>query len=253
MTAGTLPAPLTHVHVVVPARDEERLLPRALAALDRAVEELRRARPEVTASVTLVLDACVDGSSLVASRHPAVSVLEVDRRCVGAARAAGVAVATAAWSGSESGSGSAATSGHDRHWVASTDADCSVPRDWLVRQVALADAGVDLVTGTVEPDDELVPAALARWWERHRLVDGHPHVHGANLGIRLSTYAVAGGFEPVDVHEDVGLERRARASGATCLASAELHVRTSGRTTGRTPGGFAGYLAALGADPSPTA
>jgi hypothetical protein len=106
----------------------------------------------------------------------------------------------------------------------------------------MADAGVDLVTGTVEPDDELDAATRARWRVRHLLRDGHPHVHGANLGVRLTAYDAAGGFDPVEVHEDVALVERVRASGATCLATASIHVRTSGRTVGRTPGGFAGYL-----------
>src|SRR6476469_6761856 len=202
-TAGTGVAVdrLTHVHVVVPANNEEALLPRTLRTLHDAVDELRRARPTITTHVTLVLDSCTDGSRDVARRHPQVRVVEVGYRCVGAARAHGVAAATAGVPGSERG----------RHWLANTDADCAVPRDWLVRQAILADAGVDLVTGTVEPDgDDLDPAVLARWQALHQLRDGHPHVHGANLGLRLSAYLAAGGFEPLAVHEDVGLVERIR-------------------------------------------
>jgi aerobic C4-dicarboxylate transport protein len=72
---------LTHVHVVVPANDEEALLPRALGSLDDAVAELHRSRPDVRARVVLVLDACVDRSREVAARHRDVTVVEVDRRC----------------------------------------------------------------------------------------------------------------------------------------------------------------------------
>lgn len=241
MTAR-LPRPVTHVHVVVPANDEEVLLPRALGSLDDAVAELHRSRPDVRARVVLVLDACVDRSREVAARHRDVTVVEVDRRCVGAARAHGVAVATAHVAEPDTG----------RHWLAGTDADCAVPTDWLVRQVMLADTGLDLVTGTVQPDDELGPDALARWHALHQLRDGHPHVHGANLGVRLSTYRATGGFEPLAVHEDVGLVERVRASGASCLATSSVHVRTSGRTRGRTPGGFADYLGALTAQGSLT-
>ncbi len=227
---------LTHVHVVVPANNEEALLPRTLRTLHDAVDELRRARPTITTHVTLVLDSCTDGSRDVARRHPEVRVVEVGYRCVGAARAHGVAAATAGVPGSERG----------RHWLANTDADCAVPRDWLVRQAILADAGVDLVTGTVEPDSaDLDPAVLARWQALHQLRDGHPHVHGANLGLRLSTYVRSGGFRAVPVHEDVGLVEQARLSGDTCLASSALHVRTSGRTRGRAPGGFAHFLSGL--------
>lgn len=236
MRAASGSADLTHVHVVVPANDEEQLLPRTLRTLDAAVAELRRARPAITARVTLVLDACTDGSRDVARRHPDVRVVEVGCRNVGAARAQGVTSATAGVPSMERG----------RHWVANTDADCAVPADWLVRQAILADAGVDLVTGTVEPDDDdLDPAVLARWRSLHQLREGHHHVHGANLGVRLSTYVDSGGFEALVLHEDVGLVERVRAAGGTCVASDALHLRTSGRLRGRAPGGFAHYLSEL--------
>jgi glycosyltransferase involved in cell wall biosynthesis len=221
--------------VVVPANDEEELLPAALRSVVDAVAQLRRSRPEIDTSVTVVLDACIDGSRRVAEHVPEVTIVEIERRSVGAARAHGVALAT----------GGEPTWKLERQWLASTDADCVVPSDWLVRQVVLADAGVDLVIGTVEPDGALDPEILARWWALHELRDGHPHVHGANLGIRLSTYVDCGGFEPVAVHEDVRLVERIRRSGAACVATSAVHVRTSGRTRGRTVGGFADYLAAV--------
>ena len=243
MTADVAARPLTHVHVVVPANDEEALLPRALESLRRAVHELHGVRPQIVSDVTLVLDACVDGSREVVLGHPDVRSVEVSHRCVGAARAHGVAVAT----------GTVPAVERERHWVASTDADCAVPTDWLVRQAILADAGIDLVTGTVEPDDDgLDPDTLTRWRALHHLRDGHPHIHGANLGLRLSSYVASGGFEPVAVHEDVGLVARVRASGAVCLATNGIHVRTSGRAHGRTPGGFADYLRVLRSEPSLT-
>ena len=236
MTAVSAPGHLTHMHVVVPANDEEELLPRTLRTLHDAVAELRRVRPRISARVTLVLDACTDGSRELVLRHRDVRPVEVAYRSVGAARAHGVMVATAHVPGWQRGS----------HWLANTDADCAVPRDWLVRQAILADAGVDLVTGTVEPDsDELAPGVLAKWRALHELRDGHHHVHGANLGVRLSTYVDSGGFEPTPLHEDLGLVERVRASGATCVASSALHLRTSGRLRGRAPGGFAHFLSEL--------
>jgi glycosyltransferase involved in cell wall biosynthesis len=242
MTTPPRLLPVTDVHVVVPANDEEVLLPRALRSIARAVARLRRCRPGIRTHVVLVLDACVDGSREVAARHHDLTVVEVNHRCVGAARAHGVDVATA-----DVGEPDAA-----RHWMAGTDADCVVPGDWLVRQVMLADAGIDLVTGTVHPDEELDGDALALWRALHQLGDGHPHVHGANLGIRLSAYREAGGFEPLAVHEDVRLVERVRSAGAACLATSSVHVRTSGRTQGRTPGGFADYLGVLVAQGSLT-
>lgn len=243
MAASPAPRPLTHVHVVVPAKDEEALLPRALDSLDAAVAELALVRPDLSAVVTVVLDACTDGSARAVAAHPAVQAVSLDVRCVGAARAHGVTRAT----------GGVADEAADRHWLATTDADGMVPGDWLVRQVVLADSGVDLVAGTVEPDPaDLDPATLARWRSLHLLRDGHPHVFGANLGVRLSAYRRAGGFDAVALHEDVGLVERVRATGATFVASAAVHVRTSGRSRGRAPGGFADYLGALASGPSLT-
>ncbi|MFM6849218.1 MAG: glycosyltransferase [Terrabacter sp.] len=235
------PAPVTHVHVVVPVHDEEELLPRALAALAEATRRLSATRPEVSVDVTAVLDACRDTSAAVVSDHPWVRHVAIGRNNVGAARRAGIAVATAHLP-------------HDRHrhWVASTDADCVVGPDWLVDHVRLADAGADLVTGTVEPlREDLDDLTARRWWASHEVREGHPHVHGANLGVRLTAYDDAGGFEAVRTHEDVGLVQRVRAGGWTCVASAAVHIGTSGRLVGRAPHGFAAFLAALTTEPAP--
>ena len=217
------------VGVVVPARDEEQLLPGCLASVEAAVAELASMRPEVTAAVVVVLDRCRDGSARVVGEHPGVRAVVSRAGCVGAARATGVAAVL------RSAGAPAST------WLACTDADTRVPVHWLRRQVELADAGHDLVLGTVEPDD-LGSGLLGRWRARHVLAEGHPHVHGANLGIRASTYAAAGGFAPVPVHEDVLLVRAARAAGARSASTDRTRVVTAGRLDGRVVGGFASYL-----------
>lgn len=230
---------LRHVVVTVPARDEERLLGSCLASVATARRELARARPDVTTSAVVVLDRCVDGSAAVAAAA-GVEVVRVDLGAVGAARAAGAEAATRA--ARAAGVPPAAT------WLATTDADCVVPRHWLVGHVALAEAGCDLVVGTVSPDDTLDPVVLAAWRARHVLEEGHPHVHGANLGVRADAYAAVGGFPPVGLHEDVALVEAVRASGRPWVSTDRVRVRTSARTVGRLRGGFAGYLAALGAE-----
>ena len=40
---------------------------------------------------------------------------------------------------------------------------------------------------------------------RHPLGEDHPHVHGANLGVRASAYVLAGGFPRLRSHEDRGI------------------------------------------------
>jgi hypothetical protein len=71
----------------------------------------------------------------------------------------------------------------------------------------------------------------------------HPHVHGANLGVRADAYRIAGGWHALQTAEDHDLWRRLCAAG-NHLSDASLQVITSGRRVGRAPLGFAGALAA---------
>ncbi len=223
------------VRIVVPARDESDLLPACLSSLTEAVAAVVAARPGTSASVTLVLDRCVDDSAEVASRFDGIDVLDVDHGRVGAARAAGVRHATRGDTNPSS------------VWIANTDADCVVPLQWLIGQLALADRGHDAVVGTVEPHGpDLDEALLAAWRARHERRDGHGHVHGANLGLTLAAYHAAGGFPDAAAHEDVVLVDRLRRSGVRWFAAGSPPVSTSGRREGRAPEGFAGYLSALG-------
>ncbi len=221
------------VRVVVPARDEEELLPRCLAALGEAARRLRRDRPGVDVEVVVVLDRCRDGSERVARSVPGTRVLVANAGTVGRARALGAAVALRSCPEPAA-----------RVWLATTDADSEVPPGWLVEHLDLADRGADLVVGTVEPDD-LGPDLLRRWHADHRLGPDHPHVHGANLGIRGDAYLAAGGFGPLPVDEDRELVDRVSGAGRVVVRTDRGRVRTSGRTAGRAPGGFATYLGRL--------
>ncbi|NYE38581.1 GT2 family glycosyltransferase [Nocardioides cavernae] len=231
------------VAVVVPARDEEELLPRCLDALDVALAGLRETRPDVVARVFVVLDACTDGSPAVVRARPGVTALTTSDGCVGTARAAGVEAA-AAW---HAGCARAAAGG-DGPWVACTDADSAVPPDWLTTQLDWADEGVRMVVGTVVPrPGDLSARALAGWHARHSSADGHEHVHGANLGLTLGAYRRAGGFPPLALHEDVVLVQAVRDAGERWVATGAIPVETSGRRAGRAVGGFAAYVEELGA------
>ncbi|GGL43818.1 glycosyltransferase [Phycicoccus endophyticus] len=227
---------LEHVVVAVPARDEEAVLGDCLDALLRSVTRLRTARPGVGVEVVVALDRCLDASAQVAASRP-VTVVRSDAGSVGAARRLAVAAGLAAVrarGGSPRGT-----------WVAGTDADCLVPVHWLTGQLALADAGAELVVGTVEPVGDVEPARLAAWHARHSLRDGHEYVHGANLGIRGDTYLAVGGFADLPVHEDVALVAAVRARARPEVATDQVRVRTSARRLGRVEGGFASYLAGL--------
>jgi len=219
--------PIEAVVIVVPVHDEAALLDRCLRALAMAVSAV-----DIPCEVRIVLDACTDGSASVAARHP-FPVVHLAGGAVGAARASGIHRAMA----------NLAHLPPDRVWIANSDADSVVPANWLRDQLDSAEAGADVVVGTVRPDfDDLSPRHRQLWLETH--IPGLPngHTHGANLGLRASTYLAAGGFTPVGEHEDVHLVDACRRIGASIVASDAAEVLTSGRFVGRTPGGYAGYL-----------
>lgn len=220
------------VAVVIPAHDEEALIGRCLASVVRAVATACERQPDLRATIVLVLDACTDTTAPQAARWP-VETLTITARSVGTARRLGVAHALSMLDADPADT-----------WIAMTDADTVVPADWLTHQLALADTGVDLVLGTVRPDFADLSARHAAYWRatHHR---GRPpgNVHGANLGVRASAYAEAGGIPDLREHEDVALVRAVRALGARERASDEHEVETSGRLMGRTPAGYAAFLA----------
>lgn len=224
-----------HLAVVVPAHDEEDLLPGCLTALDAARTHLLRAVPDVTVSVVVVLDRCTDRSAEVARSVPGVMVLAGDHGSVGAARHAGV---RSALEGSDGSLGDL--------WIANTDADTVVPHDWLMVHHRLAGKN-DLVLGTVRPSPTTGnEERLRRWSQAYVPEDDHRHIHGANLGVRASTYQDVGGFRALTQDEDVDLVDRVKATGAVWTASGALQVMTSSRTVGRVPAGFSTYLRMLG-------
>jgi GT2 family glycosyltransferase len=158
---------------------------------------------------------------------------------VGAARRAGARAALAGTQGGEL-------------WLASTDADSEVPTGWLTGMLAEARRGAHVVLGTVLPAPDLCPEIRAEWLSRHHLRDGHPHIHGANFGIRGDAYAAVGGWQPLATGEDVDLARRAAQNSHLKIARiASIPVVTSARWAGRAPRGFSSYLRALSA-PAPS-
>lgn len=216
---------IRRVAVVIPAKNEERRIEACLSAVVAA-----RARCPVEVSVTLVADSCSDRTVEFARRFREVAVLELEASNVGMSRACGVRAAL-----EHSGTDPALV------WIANTDADSTVPADWLLRQVELADAGYDAVLGSVVPDPDEYPLHLQeRWASAHPAGQIRHEIYGANLGVRASEYLLVGGFAALKEHEDVDLVRRLHTSRV--LYSDALLVKTSARLDGRTPGGFAGYL-----------
>lgn len=229
------------VVVVVPARDEGRLISLCLESLLVARAHLAASDPEVVARISVVADDCRDDTEAIARSFAddGVELVSITAGRVGIARGTGIDRLLT----------NRVEPDAAMVWIANTDADSTVPPGWLSDQVRFASQGADVVVGTVRPDPADLTAEQNETWLRSH-VRGRPngHVHGANLGIRASVYVAAGGFDPVAEHEDNLLIARLRAAGAAVVASDEVEVHTSGRRAGRTPGGYAAYLAqSLGA------
>lgn len=236
MSPPPRPAPIRAVHVVIPARNEASTLEWALAGVDVARRTLAERRPEITVDVTVALDRCDDRSAAVVRSHRGVGWVELIAGDVGRARAVGVAWALA-------GAAAPPCPLADSTWIANSDADSRVPPDWLTSHVALAETGVSLVLGLVRPvGHDLTDERLRSWLSAHDLRDGHPHVFGANLGVRARAYRAVGGFRAMRAHEDVDLADRVRAAGFAWTATSAGTVETSARRRGRTGQGFAAAL-----------
>ena len=162
------------VGVTVPAHNEEDLLPACLRALRAAAQAVA----SLPVHVVVVADNCTD-RTVQAAIFRGASVISVSAQAVGTARAAGMKELLRHFSDVE----------RRDLWLATTDADTIVPPTWLERQLRHADQGWDAVLGTVSVADWTdVPAHLPATFAAHyEFGEGpHPHVHGANLGIRAS-------------------------------------------------------------------
>ncbi|UXM91064.1 glycosyltransferase [Paenarthrobacter sp. JL.01a] len=234
--------------VVVPAHNEDQHIGNALAALGTAADALQQALPEIQVSITVVLDSCTDHSADITAAYvagdPRFSAMNVALRSTGASRRLGIRAALESLATLPSQPDSL-----QALWLANTDADSTVPANWLTRQVELANDGADAILGSVEPDpNDLDPSVLGRWLQLHPFREDHQHIYGANLGVRGSTYLAVGGFPKLRTHEDRVLVERLRGRGFRVVATDTLRVLTSGRTHARAPEGFAAYLRGLGSE-----
>jgi glycosyltransferase involved in cell wall biosynthesis len=214
--------------VVVPAHDEQDLLPACLRSIAVAAEQVA----PVAVEVIVVADACTDDTPALAAAAGA-TVLSTAARNVGRARGAGL--------------GHALRAGPDGLWLATTDADSRVPPNWLRWHLQHAEAGADLVAGAVVVEDwSGWPAGLPALYEqRYRAATAH--AHGANLGVSAGAYRAAGGVPPIRHSEDQALIDRVRRAGGHVVTDDRCPVVTSARRSGRAPHGFAAHLTALAA------
>ena len=239
------------VGIVLPVRNEERLLSRALDAL-----AIAGANVDVPCVTAVVLDCCSDKSSSIARRwqrslrrrganHRAI-VAHSGRGNVGAARRLGADALLERWRPIA-----------DRFWLATTDADTTVPAHWLSEQVQRHEAGVDVWTSrvTVEGWEGWRAGTAAEWQARYDVERGP--IHGASLGMNGATYLRAGGFCELAHGEDRALYEAAVLAGGVAFHDRSVHVVTSGRRKARAPLGFSSALASIertvAVGPPPTA
>ena len=122
-----------HVAVLIPARDEEKLLPKCLRSVLDAAAGLPSS---VSFDVVVVVDSSTDATQEIAERlldrHGVVVTTNV--AVVGSSRSLAAQTALTRYSGPLS-----------KCWLANTDADCSVPRTWLIDQIAVAAQNVEAI------------------------------------------------------------------------------------------------------------
>jgi glycosyltransferase involved in cell wall biosynthesis len=230
---------IRRVAVIVPAADEQDRIAACLHSIERARRQLLASALNVDqVDVIVVLDACRDRTPQIVARFAATHGLHVitsAARRVGAARH---------WGARQAVTGLGLM---DELWLANTDADSTVPRDWQTHMVAAANAGAHVILGTVLPGAELPRALRSAWLDEHRLQEGHAHIHGANLGLRADSYLALGGWRrDLASDEDIDLVGRAVAApDLQILRTARIPVVTSARMVGQAPNGFSSYLRRL--------
>jgi glucosyl-3-phosphoglycerate synthase len=219
--------------VVVPARDEEQLIGRCIAAL--AVQQ-GVARPDY--EVLLVLDRCTDATqatALAAARDLQLTIVHATEPGVGHARRLGFDLA--------------AQRLEPDGLIATTDADSRPEPDWLRAQLDAVGQGALAIGGRIEIGDPetLPPAALARRAaeaaQRHAALQGpgareHHQFSGGSIGVTAATYTLVG-LEPRHALEDEGFERALQRHGIPIDRLGAVRVTTSGRRQGRAPRGLA--------------
>lgn len=225
-----------HICVLIPARNEEELLPRCLHSVVKACSLLP---PNITYDVVVVVDSSTDCTLAIAQSLLAGHglVLSVQVGNVGRARAIAAAAALQRYEGPA-----------HRCWLANTDADCCVPDTWLLDHLSFAANDVEAIAGTVDVDDFAEHSVVVgeRFRSSYQInPDGtHPHVHGANLGVRADAYRRSGGWSDLATAEDHDLWNRLSQHRTKRLSVGRVKVLTSGRRFGRAPHGFAEALAA---------
>lgn len=202
--------PTPSLTVVIPAFNEEELLPRALKAL--------KAQSDTNFTTIVVDNNCTDRTAEIAESFGATVVKE-STPGAGFARQAGFAAAKT-------------------EFIATTDADSIVPKNWVktTLKTFLSDPTIVAIGGPVSYDihdrvmNAVVNKSIPYLHQIDRLVHANQHhLIGANCAVRRTVFTKIGGFKTeLSLGEDLDLSHRLAEVGHIKFLP-ELRVRTSDR------------------------
>ena len=263
---AALPAPLPgcRLTVAIPARDEERLIGRALAALgrQRALDgtPLRADAFDVLVFANACRDRTARAARAATAPHLRAFVVE------GALPAGAAHVGSARKLVMDAAARRFERAGRPGGLIASTDADSEVDPGWVAWTLAEA-RGVDAVAGRIvlAPAERRALSAAARALYRreaayrHAVADleaahdplpedpapRHGQHFGASFALGVRAYRAAGGLPPLPALEDVALYDALLRIDARVRHSPRVRVATSPRLEARARGGLATFLGDL--------
>ncbi|WP_428493488.1 glycosyltransferase [Rhodopila sp.] len=234
--------------VAIPARDEAERIESCLIALDKQI-----LRPDL---VVLLLNNCSDATEPIA--WAMAPNLHFDLQII--SRDLPLAEANAGHARRLVMAAAAVRAGSDGVLL-TTDADATVPVDWVSRAVGGLAEGADVVCGraVIDPlEATLIPAHLHQddalecrliallddlaWMldpEPHDPPPRHTEASGASLAVGVAAFHRVGGIPPIAAGEDRAFVRALWMMDARLRHDPAIQVTVSGRVVGRAEGGMA--------------
>jgi hypothetical protein len=226
--------------VVIPARDEQARIAACLASVLLALEQV-----QLTWCIAVVAHRCTDRTARISERLVGGRgmVLTDPSGSVAHARSQGADAALTRLRQLPSVTASGT-------WLLSTDADTTVPTDWVIRMLTHAARGAAAIAGLARLDSMggLTPGARRAYVDLVRTgIDGdqHRHAYAANLAVRADAYLDVGGWPPVQVGEEHALLSALEHAGRPVLRTTDIVVSTSSRQEARARGGLGDLLKRL--------
>lgn len=259
----TPPLPQCKVCVVVPVRNEAKMLEGTLSALAHQVDAAGRSLDPTSYEIIVLANNCEDDSAAIArqfARQHSIVLHVVERSLpasdahIGWVRKALMDEAYHRLCSIEQRQGI----------IASTDGDTRVAPNWIAAIAAEIDRGADAVGGRIITDrsDRIALAPYARACHLHEVgyrflvaeleahldpdafdvLPRHFQHYGASLAVTADLYERAGGMPLVRSSEDVALYKALMRVDARFRHSLQVRVTTSARQVGRAQQGLADQL-----------